>query len=250
MQLLSVWIDSLKLLKPKNFKLFIGATFLAIVRTYKVWLSTWWWLIVLLYGSLLYSGSSAYEYTTIGLLQYCVYMFLASLAYMSARPSVDPKTYRYFLEHTRHIIAITLLFIVSDLCFSSFMIQDLGPLSAIIWLLLWIFIMPNAEFAAFFVADSSGSLPDVGRSLVRALRMTLYALPLLLVIMFGCIICLLAVVFGASLLYRGFINNITVLNVFVNCWSFISVVLLPVPIAFFATLYVKRLYDNSALYLE
>ena len=250
MQLLSVWIDSLKLLKPKIFTLFTGAVLLAGTRTYKVWFSKWWWLMLLLLSSLFYYGDCGGEFTLVGVLQRLTYMVLMSLAYISARPSISLKNYRYFYEHRVHILWMIPLFIAVDYIFSWFMMNDRRYFVAGLWFIIWFLVIINIRFTALFVADSSGSVQQALLSLLRSLRMTFFALPFLLMVILGLMTCLSAIIFGIALFIPNLVNDIELLEIHAYYLLILSVILMPFSAAFFATLYVKRLYDNSALYLE
>jgi|GEM_PF-3546151 len=278
MQLLSVWIDSLKLLKPKNFKLFIGAMLLATARTYRTWLGIFW-PYILLTGilSLYYPvcldflctvpcfGSLVnFKFNT--LFQEALYLMLISTVCLSARPSVNIKNIDYFLERKKHIFVMVLwLFLVKTIGgwvnqVDITLLDATAPMfedhcAMIVWLLLnilWLYCVYMVYVSItlctlFFIADSSGSIFNLGTSIARASRMVFFAFPFLLVAGMALTACFTLVILVFALLNHIFVSSLTMTCFFGYA---IHILVLPIWIAFFATLYIKRLYDNSALYLK
>jgi len=278
MQLLSVWIDSLKLLKPKNFKLFTGAVLLATARTYRTWLGILWPYVLLagilalyypvclnFFCTVPFFGSLVnFKFNT--LYQESLYLGLISIVCLSARSSVNIKDIDYFLERKKYMFVMVLWLFFAGIigcCISqanTTLLDATTPMfehrcALILWLLLnivWLYCVCMVYvgitlFTLFFIADSSGSIVSLGTSIARASRMVFFALPFLLVAGMMLVVCFLLIVL--MVVMPGYIfffsSEATCFFAYI-----IHMLAMPIPIAFFATLYVKRLYDNSSLYLK
>jgi hypothetical protein len=272
MQLLSAWKDSLKLLLPKNFILFFGAVLIGIMRTYRTWLRMWWWLILILgalcipYGFKSFVGLADLSIVgffrvnakfsipptgadLIGIAELIVYIICLFTLFLSARPSLAQKTYSYYRAYVWHAVWFTGLFLLATksanvLIAMMIFVTDRTGISSWVFLEMIIVLVgilahtSTVIFTVFFLLDSSGSLNAFLRSVLRALMMTVGSFPLVIL---G-IMSIEAV--------RTILDLIIYMFALERAWGAIYFMLLPVPISFFATLYTKRLYDNSALYLE
>lgn len=295
MQLLASWRDSLRLLLPPQLKLFVGAIFLTLKRTYRVWLGTWWWLIAasialgilndwsyFCHGerTLLEKTSPAFVW-----LKVVVDALLSFTLFLSVRPSVAPKTYAYFMHYWRYLPWLFMgffafrwspdiwdsLYRVSLVCeqfcvrYIPVLSEQLRVVGVVIMLILYQLLTLLAGsvhyFYYFFLLDSTSSLRSAGRALWNAIRMTLLSLPLIvtatIIEMTLGMMVIFVIVYGGCFwglawvahplspdqdcLIRG--AGFVMLNI-------LGHLLLPLVVACLSTIYVKRLYDNSALYLE
>src|SRR5438128_1178522 len=161
MTLVQSWKDSLQLLKPKNFKLFVMVTIKSIMQAYKLYFKYFWWLlIVMLLFFLFITPSSLVQSVVLLSFVHVVYGLLFLGICFITRPSILQKDCSYlriqFKKNLLNVLFVPLLFI--------------SPYS------------PWSIFLILFFADSEGGFKKFLLSMWNALKMVIYNLPLILVI--------------------------------------------------------------------
>lgn len=240
MKLIQSWAESLTLLKPENFKLFLLVTLKSIIETYKVLFTKFWVIIIFSLGmdigayhilmrtqelQILPSMQIALWFTvffgaTLALMGLCMTIFL------SARASVGLKNWSYLLSYWRHFIYFLFAWFVAMIC-KSFLL---------ILLIYWIL------FVAFML-DTNGYLKPVGVSFWRSLKMMAYNFPFIVIT---------TALF--SLLFFPIEKLLFNHDASLSLWEFIvrfcvvNLIQLPVLVCFFINFYIKRKHEQFNLY--
>lgn len=223
MTLLQSWADSLTLLKPKNFQLFVMVTIKSILEAYKLYFKYFWWLLIVMPLFLFIMPNSPVQYV----MWLAVNCFLYGILFLGTcfitRPSILQKDCSYlrfqFKKSFWNILFIPLLFILSD--------------------------SPWPVFLVLFFADSEGGFKNFLFSLWNALKMVIYNLPLILVmILFVAVINL----FFYSPIF--IFNHLFFGTLFEYLFTAVEVFLMPISICIYANIYIKRLHDQFDLYFK
>src|SRR5438309_11005581 len=176
MTLVQSWVDSLTLLKPKNFQLFAMVTIKSIMQAYKLLVrSPYWWALILLMMmcywaigvpharvqfSLILAVLTGVETASV-FLSCCLYEILFLMTIFSTRPSILQKDSQYFIVQFKKII--------------------------LFWIFMPLFSWSSAAyygyiFTVLFFADSEGGPKNFLLSLWNALKMIIFNVPLILVL--------------------------------------------------------------------
>jgi hypothetical protein len=255
MTLVQSWIDSLTLLKPKNFQLFVMVTLKSIVEAYKLLLRFFWWVVpafilfvVALFFTLTYLYPSYYGslrptpdltlawfYMPVGF--YVIYQLLFLAVCFITRPSIAQKDWGYLLTQYRKIILywiiIALLTLYSDFRFSYS-----------IW----------SVFLVLFFIDSEGGPKNFFFSMWYALKMIIFNAPLLAIM--G--ICFYVLGYFFSLLMTKAVVVSTfdervmadALIIMGLGRTAIKILLLPIGVCTYANVYIKKVHDQFDLYFK
>jgi len=236
MTLVQSWVDSLTLLKPKNFQLFVMVTIKAIMQAYKILLYYFWWvmlLIALCAAAPYVIQSQQYmfynvQYKHVFFFTSCwLFELLFLAACFSTRPSILQKDSRYFILQFKKII--------------------------LFWIFMPLFSWSSATyygyiFAVLFFADSEGGPKNFLLSLWNALKMIFFNLPLMVVL--GGIIYASGWI-GARYLEQFLIAQGT--PVYPQWYLFcnlIGALLLPIGVCTYTNIYIKRLHDQFDFYFS
>lgn len=229
MQILHTWKESFSIFVPKNLKLFLLVTLNAIIDTFTTLLKYWWFLYAILLflftpmlnwvmvpivntmgGVTLFYGIFTFKIAFIPILIF----FLTCLA---ARPSTWLKNYAYFgryLLRFWYVPFLILFFLMGGL--------HKIPLMALLFLLYILFLI-----------DSDGAIMSIGWSLIRAIKMLIYNLPLFIII---------------EVLMQGFTIGISFLHLGLLIYTILLLIILPLFVCLVTNIYVKKLHDQSELY--
>ena len=189
MYILRSWRDSLSLLAPANLKLFVLVTLKSTFETYKVLFTRWVPIVTMLsmvgvtYVMWVFVGPNISDLSSVGLffLFFLVRSVLAYLqvyiGYAASRPSIGLKSDAYFLRFWRHTCALMLVPLAIVTVYALIWIgapalRDYEHLMALLMHCVFNIII-------LFFLDSDGSLRELCRSVVRALTMIVYNLPLM-----------------------------------------------------------------------
>lgn len=240
MTLVQSWIDSLNLLKPKNFQLFAMVTLKSIIEAYKLLIKYFWWIVptfilfvVALFFTLTYLYPSYYGslkptpdltlawfYMPVGF--YVIYLLLFLAVCFITRPSIAKKDCSYLQAQYKKIILY------------SFILAAFGASSLSAW----------SIFLVLFFLDSRGGPKNFLLSMWYALKMIIFNYPLLAIIgiMLNLPIWLINVVY----IYKY--NQMFMLPVMI--YNGIAILLLPIGICIYANIYIKKLHDQFDLYFK
>ncbi len=266
MQLIQAWKDSLKILLPKNLKLFSLVTLKAIVECYKVLLRCCWPLFVFFFGLFLFElwssslmpvlnyvfGSPRQNYPFlmswtwihfINVLQ----MLLVFVTCLATRPSVTKKDRYYFVSYIPYFLYIAIyysIFFVFDIVTtkfpSSFYLIPSGRI---------VFMLPIYVLFLFFFLDSNKSLTQLKYSLYRSIKMFIYNLPIFFIfIVLIILIGFLNVVVMHSLKHTLWWEGIP-LRIYIECLKLIhTTILTPIFICIISNIYIKKLHEQFDVY--
>lgn len=259
MGLLHSWRDSLLLLTPHNFKLFALATFKSIIETYKVLARVWYlWLLpvivpmVLVASGLYYVslGSTFFEsllFHMFGLFLLTICVWMSVLCCLATRPSNEQKNLNYFKDHVRFFLLLAFAVILLwqfdfwlhwlKIFSRSYTHESASLFRALEFLLLADF-MPLWIFFILFFLDSDGGIKQLLFAAVRAVQMTVYNLPLLIVLVFALVVPSF-ILAHATVAYQwpeyiGLLLYLFLLKpLLINIWT---------------NIYIKKLHETPKLY--
>jgi hypothetical protein len=283
---ISSWFDCLKLLQPKNLKLFALVSIKSIGEVYKALYKNFWWLLLLYFvldlGSAFFNDKNCDNLNYINevndvswskIFTQMLSMFSAELLYygifflifLLCRASVPLKNMRYVKKFWRHFLYTMLFFALLIAFFISigvilFVIHDFTgdfvvKLADIIYKG---FIFCLVPFFIFFLLDSPATLGNFFRAIKRAALMAFYNYPLCL---------LFAIVFYElfyKLMSKGLVFLLTAVGVPITLYlpgnhviflvehivRFIMLIGIVAPICFMASLYIKRLHEQFIIYFD
>jgi len=252
------WKESLSLFLPKNAKLFFLVFLKTLLSTYKNAFIYGWWAFAL---SLCAVSLVIYvPLLTVSYINPVILSFLwAYMVFLSARPSTQLKSWRYYSSYLVHGLWIFLVIIVLSWLWNFLFTAAFHAASLSVWIsyplalslyglvftfffsldfYLWI-ISPWTIFFSLFVFDSLRSFPRFMLSMWRSLKMVLSNYPF-------CFI-LYAVIrvglWGLGVLLKMIGMPLVVTNG-------IMLLLLPIPIVLFTCFYTKRLHDQFGFYFS
>lgn len=234
MTLVQSWMDSLTLLKPKNFQLFVMVTIKSIMEAYKLYFRYFWWAMLLVgmcaVAPCFFQIQNCFFYNV----QYKhLFFFISCWLYellflavcFSTRPSILQKDCTYFVLQLKRI--------------------------ALFWLFMPIFSWSSGAyygyiFTVLFFADSEGGLKSFLWSLWNALKMILFNLPLMLIL--GVVVYLVGWVGGQCVERLMIAYNVPIYPQFFLFCNMLGALLLPISVCIYANIYIKRLHEQFDLY--
>jgi len=236
MTLVQSWKDSLQLLKPKNFKLFVMVTIKSIIEAYKIYVMHFWWALLFI---IVCAGASHFVQLNHSLfynIQYKHVLFYTScwlfeLLFLatcfSTRPSILQKDTVYFVKQFKKII--------------------------LFWIFMPLFTWSSATYYGFiftvlFFADSEGGPKNFLLSLWKAIKMVVFNLPLILIL--GGIIYLSGWLGGQGLAQLLITYNIPLYPQWYLIFNVLGALLLPIGVCTYTNIYIKRLHDQFDLYFK
>jgi hypothetical protein len=248
MTLFQSWADSLTLLKPKNFQLFVMVTIKSILEAYKLYFKYFWWLLLVMPLFLFvapdfvvahyvekHNGSVtlAYYLTLLGIAT-SLYGILFLAACFLTRPSILQKDCSYLRTEFKKIIVywflwgfVWMLLIKYNIFLRKMLFFLFAPVSS---------RSPELILFTLFFADSDGGLKNIFVSLWNSFKMFVYNLPLFMVM----ILCFsVPVVFFGKLFYISPLMKIV-----------IESFLMPIGVCTYTNIYIKRLHDQFDLYFK
>jgi len=266
MRMFHSWRDSLALLAPKTFKPLALVTLKSIIDTYKVLFKVWYlWVVpaaflivrpyLHIHGWRRYvvdilgsekNSMSGYIIVIWTLTFLCAKMWYIVTTSLAARPSVRQKKIDYFISYLRYfVILLVVSFVIKLISFSIAMYKvdlyhKIGHLGMkdtaahIIDLQIW-----GDPFSSFFMfyllffLDSDGSLWQAVYSFVRAIKMFIFNLPLIIIL------------YVPLTIYEVAIGGMPLIVFQVITW-----LLVPVTVCIWVTLFTKRLHDQPDLYFS
>jgi len=244
MTLVQAWIDSVQLLKPKNFKLFAMVTLKSIIEAYKLLFKYFWWIVPAFiayvlglffvltylypsyYGSLRPTPELSWAWFNMPVGFEVLYVFLFLAVCFITRPSIDKKDCKYLRTQYKRIILYSL--IMMALKISSRSAWDV--------------------FLVLFFLDSRGGPKNFVLSMWYALKIIIFNYPLLVVI--GIILNL--PLWIGNLVYLHMYNTALVFpyTMQITIPNLIGIFLLPIGICTYTNIYIKKLHDQFDLYVK
>ena len=242
MTLVQSWVDSLTLLKPKNFQLFVMVTIKAIIQAYKILLYYFWWVMLLI----ALCAAAPYviqpqQYMFYNVQYKHLFYFTSCLLYellflatcFSTRPSILQKDCAYFRLQFQRIALFWLI-----VPFLAMIHDQLWSSSA-----YYVYI-----FTVLFFADSEGGPKSFLLSIWNAIKMIIYNQPLILVI--G-LVTYLPVLIGGKYLPQLLVERgMPVYPQFFLIFNVIGALLLPIGVCIYTNIYIKRLHDQFDFYFS
>ncbi|MCL5875548.1 MAG: hypothetical protein M1114_03685 [Candidatus Dependentiae bacterium] len=203
MNLLKAWQDSLEILRPNNFKLFLLVTLNAVWQSCKLMITYFWWLLLAYITAVIVlpilirtSPSLAMVIITNQMLIYSIVIavmvctiLLVFAAVLATRPSTKKKDFSYFLSYKKHVayffIIGILLFVLVGLLISK--IEIVARLWVAITRALAFFnlnhpfgIASVTTFLLFFV-DSRATIVNFFYAMWRTIKFFIYNAPFWLI---------------------------------------------------------------------
>lgn len=221
------WADSLTLLKPKNFQLFVLVTIKSIIEAYKLYIRYFWWVIVLVVACAVATYFFSYNKMIFLYTSFFLYELLFLGTCFSTRPSMFQKDGQYFIFQLKKII--------------------------LFWIFMLLFSFSSATyygyiFTVLFFADSEGGPKNFLLSLWNAIKMVVFNLPLMVIlggIIYGLGWC------GGWYLQRLLIAySFAIQPYYYLFFNIVGALLLPIAVCTFANIYIKRLHDQFDLYFN
>lgn len=265
MRLLRSWRDSLLLLAPQNFKLFALVTLKSTFETYKALTRVWYIFLfpVIILIQRLYFGREAFEarfmaplsvpsYIMTGVLYVGFAVWVTVAFCLATRASIGQKTSHYFDKYKRFILVLALVAIVLwqfsfwwNRFFASYYYELTAAralVPALAALVLSDFV-PLLIFFILFYLDSDGSIKQLWIAAVRAVKMTVYNLPLLLVLMTVIALPVLMLIkYATSHQWSGYMNT--------GAFLLYVLILKPLLINLWTNIYIKKLHEMPDLYFN
>lgn len=254
----SSWRDSLKIMIPKNFKLFLLVTLNAFIQALKPMVISLWWFFIPWFG-LEVASFWGYRFTyAISLEAYILLLILLRqaalfLLYLSVRPSVKIKNNAYYLSYFFRFI----LFVLSDWgvwfglnaayqypIFNKIMHYGLFLLP---WTPLYL-ISPIVIFTFFFYLDSDGSILSLLRSIWQGFKMLIYNYPFCVLSMS----VLYAILIAGSWIHTIILSSLDSYAIqlgVIGIFALLFVIFLILTICYFNNFYVKKVHDQFNLYM-
>ena len=280
MDLFEAWKDSLEIVRPKNFKLFLLVTLNSIVQTYKILITRFWWLFglfcimvfsffyMMMQGKTL-SSPVLMTAMAIGFLFALLLLFITMLA---ARPSTLKKNISYFLSYKKHFLyfviclaplfgalfALVLLGAMNPLLslWSKFGLSSKAPFTFQFLFLLFKIGSSSASVSLqlkldqpwlwvwiLFFVDAKPTFINLFMAFWRTLKMFVYNAPFWL---FGYFLPVWVFNYTLNFLLR----SIVVRYHYLSAWAvnIIWMLLFVVPICYVTNFYVKKIHDQFNLY--
>lgn len=246
MTLVQSWIDSLRLLQPKNLQRFIAVTVKSIIEVYALMIQYFWPSLVMLVicffvpylfpridipikGDTIFGvNQQTFNHFArhIAFFASCwIYELLFLLVCFSARLSVSLKDGSYFAVHLKRIIPYWLFVPLFSWSSSAY----------------YLYI-----FTVLFFADSPGNPKSFFLSIWNGIKMVVFNFPL--VVLMG------ALVYGSGLagtylLLQSYMSyGIPVYPEFLITLNLIGALLLPIGVSLFTNIYIERCAAQSYLY--
>lgn len=258
------WKESIALFAPKQFKLFCLVTLKSIFESYKLIILHFGWLFAL--SALL---DLSYSQFCLNLSYLCllplVGWFITIFGmYLIIRPSIKRKGWNYYKDNWLKFF----YFIFFSIIAYSIPIAMLAAANKIVYLtqhihtlfyylllpvllipilvtflmppnLIVLYVSPLLTFLILFILDGDGSIKNVLKSVVRALKMMIYNYPFCILIFILFVIC--------SVSYTVLIANLFGVDSFLLS-PIVSNAFLPIPLCILTNFYVKRLHEQFGLY--
>lgn len=253
--LLQSWRDSLLIFVPKNFSLFFLVTVNNALRTYRHLLFYFWWLIIMqvlvqpfiLFSLLAYVKVSPEMMHSVARgIQMVIASLWLSAVYLCVRPSVLQKSIEYFSQYffsIPYLIGWTfLLFFLHSYFFIPLIVKVPFALVIVGWI-FWLYVISVAVLFAFFLLDERITIVNALQALRRAVLMSWYNVPALLVVS-GTLIGMWTLL---DLVRIGVHAGIVIDGI----WQLITMLFfIPIMILFVCTLYIKKVHDQFVLYFQ
>lgn len=263
MNVLESWKDSLEILRPKNFKLFLLVTLNSIIQTYKILFLYLLFFIGLTVG-MTFFGLATFSVPRLDLLlivplsfAITAPFFVGFMIILAARPSTLKKNFYYFVTYKKHAVYSflgTLLF-YAVLNFINFVLFKFGFInSSKIVKISTIPIIPLWWLCIIFFVDAKVTIFNFFLSFWRAIKMLIYNAPFWLI--------------AYVIPYLLFLKGLFWLLKSLNLLSFIPesvpefmpglvmailAIILPallaiIPICYVTNFYTKKIHDQFNLY--
>ncbi len=218
------WLESVSLLMPKTFKRFVLITLSYTGYLFRQAVSYWWFWIPLIFACFL---APPRFFLTVLFISTILWTFFV---FATLRTSVDLKNLRYygyllFSYVNYYAIAALLTFL------SALLLYGRGPYLLVLFISIHLSIL--FVFFTLFMLDSYGSLPEIGKSGLRAAKMIVYNYPICFALAVTAQIVIAALQFiipNRLLLFCGLL------------------LLFPLFVCFLANVYIKRLHEQFSLY--
>ena len=232
----SSWAQSLQLLLPRHLKTFVLLTVSTLKKVYtSLFCSAWWVLIFYVLVAWWYPASR------LMLIGKYLLMFVLIAA---SRSSVGLKTPSYYIEKMMSYFPLYALFALFMKLVSGFLLTQLA-LSAYPFIIkapidLYVLV------CGFFLLDSPFLYDALVRVPFNGFKMIMYNLPLFVLVSGVMSLARFGIYrFGTGLL--GYTASSALLTAIVDCGLFVAFA--SIATAIISTIYIKRLYEQSSLYL-
>ena len=245
--LFSSWFDSLKIFLPKNLKLFLLVILKSLITSWKVFFYCALLTSVVIYLFLRFvlpefDLSPDQNFYLIRYLDSFMRVFFIAVAALCVRPSVEKKTFWYFVRYLNcalgfAIIASLLILALTFLYATYATVTTVNGVSVGLWPVV---PLSSLTIAAFFWFDTDGSLQSAALTVMRTVKMLMYNLPFFCIGMF-----LGKVIWGnvPFLIYQFIGGNAFGIINYIYRWLFTYLLS-----RLSCTFYTKRLHDNYKRY--
>lgn len=248
-----------------NTKQFFSDTWHIAKDTYKTWFMYWWWFIgiclvaryffpglntlntTFLFGGFLFWGVGGYLMLTslVGICAIALVLVTYKTLYLSAKPTIQPKDYAYFMRYIPHSIIMTIWFgVVTIIAWTIFelmrryQLPELTGLAilgiVLVILILYVLALFSLLFLTALFESENIHLKEIS---MRAYKTLIHNIPILLGLS---IVCVLAHFLFLSVM-GSFALGYDLLPLYLYiCFDFLFV--LPLVIITATSIYYKRRY--------
>ncbi len=243
MNLLEAWKDSLEILRPKNFKLFLLVTLNSIVQTYKTLITRLGLFIGLFFAALFvfsFVVPRTYAYAVVVFAFAVLFVLLLLFAtILAARPSTLKKNISYFLSYKKHFLYFVVCLALFGVAVSAlgFLLFKLGLFPS--FHLIFKLDQPLWWAWILFFVDTKPSFVNCFMALWRTIKMFIYNAPFWL--------------------FGYFLPLWVVQSIFWPIYAYLPASVMPgtliagglalvIPICYVTNFYVKKIHDQFNLY--
>lgn len=263
MRVMRSWRDSLALLAPGSLKPLALVTLKSIVDALKTLLNVWY-LVIGTFGVLLLIGlGSIYFLVNVyglathlvlvlnRLFFFLVWLWVVSMIILAARASVKQKNSVYFIGYTRYWLMLYTIEVI--------MLVGIYYIGISEWLFLLMIsgitflntpIVPLGVLFMLFFFDSEGSIKSLWMSLVRAVKMVIFNLPVLFILC-SILYVLLQIQDRVFFIFIEQMRSDSMVTKIVLLLQSCFLLLLQLAaICIWNTIYIKRLHDQPDVYFN
>lgn len=234
------WISSLHILLPHNFKPFLLVTLNAFLISIRIFFRYFWWVLILDSGMRMVYGSA---WVNIRMVTFLVVLFFMQL---SIRPSLQEKTWHYFMGYVPRFFAFSASFIIPLI--AKILIDFFSPdiplitvgkhMGYLFFNPLYFFqgLSPMFLYIGYFMFDSDGSYTQLISSIMKGWKMVIYTYPFCLISMSICAIGGWIGMYAIGFYYFDLISMIGSWLYYglLGCW--------------FNTIYIKKVHEDFLWY--
>lgn len=185
------WLNALKVFFPPEIKFFTLLTINAFIKSWKLVISYFWWLLLMIPVLICLQSWINYSFY-INPALICVQSLTIFVLFLAVRPSVGPKNYHYFFSFFKHGLYFAFYFL--SLLLLGAVIFALGIIFAVtvkygdfFISLIHFFSMLTTSvflFSFFFFLDAPLAMKNMYKSFLSGIKITWYGFPFVFICLF------------------------------------------------------------------